>query len=93
MLAAPLSYLYNCSFQLGIFLDSLKIAKVLPIYKSEEKPKIGNYRPISILSTISKILEKLIFSRTTAFFEKLSIILRTQYGFRANHLTTHALLD
>ena len=75
VLATPLSYLYNCSFQLGIFPDSLKIAKVLPIYKSGEKSEIGNYRPISILSTISKLLEKLIFSRTTAFFEKHSVIL------------------
>ena len=93
VLATPLSFLHNCSFQLGIFPDCLKIAKVLPIYKSGEKSEICNYCPISILSTIYKLLEKLIFSRTIAFFEKHFIILQTQYGFRANHSITHALLD
>ena len=93
VLATSLSYLYNCSFQLGIFPNSLKIAKVLPIYESGEKAEIGNYRPNFVLSDISKLLEKLIFSRTTGFFEKHSIISKTQYRFRANHSTTHALLD
>ena len=83
----------DCSFQFGILPVSLKIAKVLPIYKFGEKSEIGNYRPIFILSTISKLLEKLIFSTTTAFFEKHSIILQNQYGFRASHSTTHELLD
>ena len=63
------------------------------MYKSGEKSEIGNYRPISILSTISKLLKKLFFPRTAAFFEKHTIILQIQYEFRANHSTTHALLD
>ena len=94
VLATPLSYLYSSSFQLGFFPDSLKIARVLSIYKSGEKSEIGSYRPISILSSNSKLLKKLIFSRTVQlFFEKHSISLQTQYRFRANHSITHALLD
>ena len=55
--------------------------------------EIGNYRLISILSTFSKILEKLIYNRTQSFLEKHSIILRTQYGFRPAYSTSHAMTD
>ena len=54
---------------------------------------MGNYRPISILSTFSKILEKLIYNRTQSFLEKYSIILPTQYGFRPAYSTSHAMID
>ena len=53
----------NASFELGMFPNSLKIAKVIPIYKSGEKQIVNNYRPISLLSPFSKIYEKLIFNR------------------------------
>ena len=54
---------------------------------------MDNYRPISILSTFSKILEKLIYNRTQSFLEKHSIILSTQYGFRPAYSTSHAMID
>ena len=54
---------------------------------------MDNYRPLSILSTFSKILEKLIYNRTQSFLEKHSIILRTQYGFRPAYSTSHAMID
>ena len=54
---------------------------------------MGNYRPISILSTFLKILEKLIYSRTQSFLEKHSITLPTQYGFRPAYSTSHAMID
>ena len=54
---------------------------------------MGNYRPISILSTFSKILEKLIYNRTQSFLEKHSIILPTQYGFRPAYPTSQAMID
>ena len=56
----PLTYLVNLSINQGIFPDELKIAKVLPIYKSDDKQLIQNYRPISVLPFFSKILEKII---------------------------------
>ena len=93
VIAAPLAQLFNYTFLLGIFPASLKIAKIIPIYKSGDKTDVSNYRPISILSPISKILEKLIHVRTINFFNKHSVLLPTQYGFRANHSTSHALTD
>ena len=93
VIAAPLARLFNYTFLLGIFPASLKIAKIVPIHKSGDKSDVSNYRPISILSPISKILEKLIHVRSINFFNKHSVLLPTQYGFRANHLTSHALTD
>ena len=93
VIAVPLAQLFNCTFLLGIFPASLKIAKIVPIYKSGDKSDVRNYRPISVLSPISKILEKLIHVRSINFFNKHSVLLPTQYGFRANHSTSHALTD
>ena len=62
----PLAHLFICSFKLGMFLESLKVAKVLLVYKSE----LCNYRAISILSSISKVSEKLIHVRLSTFFEQ-----------------------
>ena len=93
--ATPLKILFNYSFKSGIFSDCPKTAKVIPIYKQGDKTDIGNYRPISILSSFSKILEKLICKRTHSFLDKHLILLPTQYGFRPAHSTkfTHAMLD
>ena len=59
ILSAPISLLINCSFSTGIFPETLKDALIVPIFKKGEPTDIGNYRPISILPTLSKILEKL----------------------------------
>ena len=91
-LAFPLSYLFNFCLKLRIFPDCLKI-EVIPIFKSGNKSDATNYRLISILSLIFKILEKIIYSRTTAFFDKHSVFLPTQFGFRPKYSTSHALLD
>ena len=68
VIAAPLARLFNYTFLLGIFPASLKSAKIVPIYKSGDKSDVSNYRPISILSPISKILEKLIYVRNQSIF-------------------------
>ena len=93
VLATPLSILFNYSFRYGIFPDCLKTAKVVPIFKKGDKNEINNYRPISLLSTFSKILEKLICKRVRKFLDKHSIISSNQYGFRSSLSTTHAMLD
>ena len=81
------------AFNFSIFPDALKIAAVTPVYKSDDKSKVTNYGPISVLPCLSKILEKLIKVRLVSFFEKHFVLYRHQYNFRSNHSNNHALLD
>ena len=66
------SIFFNFSLVQGVFPDSCKIAKVTPVHKSGDKAALNNYRPISVLPSVSKILEKLIHKRLTGFFERLT---------------------
>ena len=59
-IASPLSYIFNMSLSKGVFPDAMKIAKVTPVYKKGEKDILGNYRPISVLPLLAKVLEKII---------------------------------
>jgi len=92
VIATPLSIIFNLSLKNGIFPDELKIARVVPIYKSDSKTVISNYRPISILPFISKILERLMYDRVQSFLNKNDILTKNQYGFREKHSTYMALL-
>jgi hypothetical protein len=92
-LASPLAIIANISFASGIHPDKLKIAKVIPIYKKGSKLIPANYRPISLLSNINKIIEKLVFPRVFNFLEDNKIIYKLQYGFRPKHSTNHALIN
>jgi hypothetical protein len=85
--AEPISQLINSSFTTGIFPDKLKIAKVCPIFKSGEKYSFTNYRPISILSSFSKIFEKAVSNRLMPFFYSKSILIDNQFGFRPKFST------
>ena len=71
----------------------MKIAKVLPLYKNGEKHLFTNYRPVSLLSQFSKILEKLFAFRLDKFIDKYQILNDSQYGFRCKNSTSLALLE
>jgi hypothetical protein len=92
-ISEPIRLIINHSFECGVFPDLLKIAKVLPIHKKNEKEKFDNYRPISILPSISKIFEKAIYSQIYNHFHDNNLFMSNQYGFRKQHSTTHALLE
>jgi hypothetical protein len=66
----PLVHIYNVSFQTGIFPDMMKKGKIRPVFKKGDRPDVQNYRPISILSVFSKILEKLMYNRLLSFLKK-----------------------
>ena len=90
----PLKELINLSFATGVYPDNLKIAKVIPIFKNKgDRLTVSNYRPISLLSNINKIFEKLVYSRLYSFLDLHKCIYELQFGFRANHSTNHALLS
>jgi len=71
----------------------LKIAKVLPLYKKDDPQQPCNYRPVSLLSIFSKVLEKLMHKRLYCYLEKYSILYDYQFGFRKYHGTSLALIE
>ena len=76
----------------GIFPDSLKIAKIIPIYKKGEPTDLSNYRPISLLTTISKIFERIIHIQFQEYLNRNNLLAEQQYGFRPNHSTEYAVI-
>ena len=71
----------------------MKIADTIPLYKAKERDNTSNYRPISLLLTLSKILEKIVHKRTVSFLDSNNIIYNSQYGFREKHSTTDAVME
>ena len=71
----------------------MKIAKIVPLFKSGDDCTFTNYRPVSLLPQFSKILEKLFYKRLTDFVEKGNILSDSQYGFRNARSTSMALVD
>jgi hypothetical protein len=78
----PLTYIYNCSLTTGIFPERCKFAIVQPIYKKEERKEINNYRPISLLTAMPKILEIIMFKRLEQHLELNNVLATEQFGFR-----------
>ena len=94
MVIAPiLSVLYNACFKFGVFPSNLKITKIIPVFKSGDKSQVTNYRPNFILSCFSKILGEAVYDRAINFLNDNSVLSPTQYGFRSNFSTEHAVLD
>ena len=89
----PLVYVINISIDNAIYPDHFKIAEVVPIFKSNEKFLPTNYRPISLISNLAKIYEKILHNRLNDFFTKNKIISKNQYGFIKNSGTKDAIAD
>jgi len=92
-IAKPLEIIFNSSLATGIVPQSLKIAKVIPIFKKGSNTDLGNYRPISLLSVFDKILEKIVAKRMLNYIEKKNILYDKQFGFRSNYSTDYAILS
>ena len=89
----PLCHIMNLSLSTGIVPSKCKIAKVLPFYKNDDVHKFKNYRPISLLPTFSKILERLVHNRLNKYLQTHKIINPAQYGFQQNLSTEMAILE
>lgn len=72
----------------GIFTDDWKKAKVYPIFKSDERNIPNNYRPISILPALSKIIERVMHTQLLEYFQAENLLTDSQSGFRPNHSTS-----
>ena len=91
VLASPITDLVNLSISLSLSPDDCKIAKLKPLYKKEAKTKPKNYRPISLLPLLSKIIERIIHNQTQEFLDKNNILYKYQSGFRKHHSTDTCL--
>ena len=85
ILAKPISILCNLSISQGVFPNAFKVAKLKPIFKKGKKTDPSNYRPISLLPSISRITERVIHVQTNAFLSDGDILHNYQSGFRGNH--------
>ena len=92
-IATPLEKIFNLSIQSGIFPGLQKSAEIVPLYKGKEKDLSINYRPISLLITISKILEKIVYKRMYNFLDTNGQLFNSQYGFRSKHSCENAISE
>ena len=88
----PLSFLCNRSLTGGVFPLELKFANVLPLFKSGETMLFNNYRPVSLLCTLLKVFEKIMYSRLLNFLDYHKILIGNQFGFRKLHSSYMALM-
>ena len=83
----------NQSLITGIFPDSMKITKVIPLYKKEDRELPDNYRPVSLLNAMSKIFERAAYNQLYKYFQDNDLFYKHQYGFRTSHSTELASIE
>ena len=89
----PLSIIFNKSMNEGKFPQRMKLADTIPLYKAKEKYLVDNFRPISLLITLSKILEKLMHNRVYTYFNENNLLYRSQYGFCTRYSCENAVSE
>ena len=85
-------HIFNISLQQGVFPNELKVARVIPLFKSGNTMLFSNYRPVSVLSVFSKIFERIMYNRLLKFINQHNILYDYQFGFRGDHSPNLALL-
>lgn len=89
----PLTYICNLALATGKFPNTFKKAIIHPIYKAGDRSRVSNYRPIAVLSSMSKILERILNKRLTKYLEENQLLSPSQYGFRSGKSTSDAVHD
>ena len=88
-----LTLIFNKSIEDGVLPDKLKFSTIIPCFKKGNRKNCSNYRPISLLSYIDKILEKAVYQRLYNYLMKTKFLCVNQFGFRENHSTERAILS
>ena len=92
IIITPLHYLINLSLETGFIPKEMKIAKIVPIFKDGDCHNFTNYRPISLISSFAKLLEKIVSRQMNRFLDTHNLLYKHQYGFRAKHNTSQPVL-
>ena len=95
-ISSPLSHICNLSFVTGIFPDELKIANVVSVFESGDEMVFSNYRPVSVLSFFSKVIERLMYNRLLKYINDNNLLYKCQFGFhkgKATHMALIVLID
>ena len=87
-----LTHIINLSITTGSIPDDLKMARIVPLYKKNSKTHVGNYRPISVLSVISKVFEKVVFMQLSDYLSVNRLLYEFQSGFRSSYSTDTCLI-
>jgi hypothetical protein len=92
-ISGPLSHLFNCCIRGGHYPGFFKVARVKPVFKSEDPTEFSNYRPISVLPVLSQVFERVLQVRLFEFLDLQGVINPGPYGFRVGHSTAIAVQD
>ena len=92
-IAGPLCLLFNKTLREKIFSADWKLVHIIPIFKSGDKSSVSNYRHVALLSTISKVFEKVVYKHILNFLMENALIYKFQSGFLPGHSTTHKLIE
>lgn len=93
IIEGPLRFIFKLSLETGIVPDKLKIARVTPIFKAGDDKVTSNYRPISILPCLSKLLERVMYNRLYKHLTNNDLLYEKQFGFQKQHSTEHAVMS
>ena len=92
-LLTSITHIINLSITQNIFPENWKTAKVIPLHKKNSKTDPKNFRPVALLPTLSKILEKAIFTQMISYLNENNLLHPAHHGFRAHHNTSTALME
>ena len=83
VIACPLTHVINLSLIQGVEPEDLKSARVVPLFKKNDKTEIGNYRPVSILTILSKVFERVVYDQVESYLNRKRLLYKFQSGFRS----------
>ena len=92
VIVCPLTHAINLSIIQGVVPDDLKSARGVPHFKKNDKTEVGNYRPVSILSIISKVFERVVYDQIEGFLDQKKLLYKFQSGFRSRFSTDTCLI-
>ena len=92
IIVCPLSHVINLSLIQGIVPDDLESARVVPLFKKNDKTEVGNYRPVTILSIISKVFDRVVYDQIQTYLDERKLLYNFQSGFRPRFSTDTCLI-